>query len=177
MPSETRSVRREQSQAETGQASKESEPWIVTIAAVLRRSQSDNMGMEYTRYPWIGKQRAHIVRAEQALGKPLPKGAVVHHADGSRSPHAPLVICQDSAYHQLLHLRMKVVAVGGDPNTEKFCNRCRKAKPFSQFYARQSTGQRMPNCRACCYQRRAPHICPTCGAHRRSSFLAQRHTA
>ncbi len=45
-------------------------------------------------------------RAEQALGHPLPPSAVVHHHtyDGDRSQ---LVICQDRAYHALLHQRMR----------------------------------------------------------------------
>lgn len=49
----------------------------------------------------------HRVRAEIALGKPLPPGAVVHHADGSKNDNAPLVICQNENYHRLLHARMR----------------------------------------------------------------------
>jgi hypothetical protein len=49
----------------------------------------------------------HRRRAELALGKPLPPGAEVHHADGSVADDAPLVICQDRAYHMLLHKRMR----------------------------------------------------------------------
>jgi hypothetical protein len=51
-----------------------------------------------------GYVREHILIAEKALGKPLPPKAVVHHANGSRNS-GPLVICQDRAYHWLLHRR------------------------------------------------------------------------
>lgn len=53
------------------------------------------------------RQTLHRRRAEQALGKPLPPGVEVHHADGSKADDAPLVICQDRAYHMLLHQRMR----------------------------------------------------------------------
>lgn len=75
----------------------------------------------------------HRRRAEAALGKPLPKGAVVHHADGSKHEDAPLVICQDETYHKLLHHRMRVKAAGGDPNTDLVCAVCKRAKPMNAF--------------------------------------------
>ena len=54
------------------------------------------------------KKRLHVLRAEKALGHPLPKGAVVHHVDGDvGNPNARLVICQDQAYHLLLHRRAR----------------------------------------------------------------------
>jgi hypothetical protein len=77
--------------------------------------------------------RIHVVRAERALGKPLPPKAVVHHADGSKRDDAPLVICQDQAYHHLLHQRMRVKAAGGNPNTEAICGHCRMLKPLAAF--------------------------------------------
>jgi hypothetical protein len=50
-------------------------------------------------------------RAERALGHPLPPNAIVHHhvygdlyGDAGRDV---LVICQDHAYHRLLHQRMR----------------------------------------------------------------------
>ena len=51
----------------------------------------------------------HIVVAEKALGKPLPKGARVHHVnlDTHDNRRRNLVICPDEAYHQLLHKRMR----------------------------------------------------------------------
>jgi hypothetical protein len=75
----------------------------------------------------------HRLRAERALGKPLPPGAVVHHADGSISPDAPLVICQDEAYHRLLHIRTRVVRAGGDPNADRICSHCKQVKPMAGF--------------------------------------------
>jgi hypothetical protein len=75
----------------------------------------------------------HRHRAEQALGKPLPEGAIVHHVDGSKSETAPLVICQDQGYHLLLHLRARVVAAGGNPNTQRFCRTCGELKLFHEM--------------------------------------------
>lgn len=75
----------------------------------------------------------HRRRAEQALGRPLPPGAEVHHADGSKRADGPLVICQDRAYHKLLHARMRIVRAGGHPDTERLCGRCRVVKPIAAF--------------------------------------------
>lgn len=44
----------------------------------------------------------HVVIAESALGKRLPHKAVVHHHSKDQ-----LVICQDQAYHMLLHKRTR----------------------------------------------------------------------
>lgn len=71
-------------------------------------------------------KRLHVARAESALGKPLPKGAQVHHADGSKRADAQLVICQDQAYHSLLHTRMRIRSAGGNPNIDKICSQCRR---------------------------------------------------
>lgn len=97
------------------------------------------------------KTRVHRIRAEQALGKPLPVGAVVHHVDGSKSENSPLVICQDQAYHSLLHLRMKVFAAGGNPNTDLVCTKCRLAKPRDEFFVAkvQSVRGRSGLCKSC----------------------------
>ena len=63
-----------------------------------------------------GYVKEHILIAETALGKPMPKKSMVHHVNGkpgdnSRGNH---VICQDQAYHLLLHKRMRALAHGED---------------------------------------------------------------
>lgn len=96
-------------------------------------------------------KRLHILRAERALGRPLPPGAEVHHADGSMNDNAPLVICQDLAYHRLLHARSKVLRAGGNPNADKVCGHCHAVKPLSAFNlmrGNKSDG-RQSTCREC----------------------------
>lgn len=73
-----------------------------------------------------GKQRhEHILVAERALGKPLPIGAVVHHIDENKLNNTPtnLVICQDDAYHFLLHQRQRAIDACGHAHWRKcpFC--------------------------------------------------------
>ncbi len=77
----------------------------------------------------------HILVAERALGHDLPEGAQVHHRDGNKrhNANANLVICQDAAYHKLLHVRTRVVLAGGDPNTQRICAHCRELKAFAEF--------------------------------------------
>lgn len=61
----------------------------------------------------------HIVLAEKALGKPLPKGAIVHHMNQDRTDnYTPfnLVICPNQDYHLLLHRRMKAYDYANNPN-------------------------------------------------------------
>lgn len=52
----------------------------------------------------------HKMIAEKALGKPLPKGAEIHHMNGRKADnHTPfnLIICPSHKYHMLLHKRMR----------------------------------------------------------------------
>lgn len=97
-----------------------------------------------------GVRRIHRVRAELARGKPLPRHAVVHHANGTRDS-GPLVICQDRAYHMLLHARMRVKAAGGNPNTDKICGTCKTVLNKSQFCrnATELIDGLNGHCRAC----------------------------
>lgn len=106
--------------------------WIKGQPRLFLRGHS--MRLRPTKsYRHIGGQREHVIRAENALGKPLPKGAVVHHLDGTKSPDAPLVICQDAGYHSHLHARMRVITAGGDPNTQKVCSGCKQVKAKAEF--------------------------------------------
>lgn len=97
-----------------------------------------------------GPERLHIVRAELALGKPLPKGAEVHHADLSISDTAPLVICQNRAYHGLLHMRTRIVRAGGNPNTQRICADCKCVCDLSEFATNRARRSGIGNqCRPC----------------------------
>lgn len=99
---------------------------------------------------WV---HTHVLIAEKALGKPLPPKAHVHHVDGDHMNNAPsnLVICQDMAYHKLLHYRTRIVKAGGNPNTQKFCNDCKALKDLIEFNVSryQKSVGRQPVCRAC----------------------------
>lgn len=92
----------------------------------------------YERTTWNGRAcPRHVAIAEMALGKPLPRGAEVHHVDGNGRNNSPsnLVICPNTAYHRLLHARARVVRAGGDPNTENLCRVCLAVMPFRFFHA------------------------------------------
>ena len=67
-----------------------------------------------------GQIREHTLLAEVALGKPLPEGAVVHHHTKDQ-----LVICQDQAYHLLLHQRQRAYKACGHANWRK-CTYCKQ---------------------------------------------------
>ena len=91
----------------------------------------------------------HVLRAANALGKPLPKGAVVHHADGGFFG-GQLVICQDTSYHKLLHLRQDAYEATGDPEKRK-CTICKEWDDIDNlciYYraGRQIGMTRHPNC-------------------------------
>lgn len=69
----------------------------------------------------------HVRIAETVLGRRLPKGAVVHHADQDPMNNAPsnLVICPSTAYHALLHTRLRAMEACGNPSWRK-CWICKK---------------------------------------------------
>jgi hypothetical protein len=70
-----------------------------------------------------GFVREHILIAEKALGKPLPDGVVIHHSNGTKT--GPIVICENTAYHLLLHQRMRAFRSSGHANW-KICHYCKR---------------------------------------------------
>jgi len=69
--------------------------------------------------------REHVMVVERVMGKPLPPGAIIHHADEDRSNNDPsnLVVCPNHKYHHLLHVRMRAKKACGNANWRKcpFC--------------------------------------------------------
>jgi hypothetical protein len=80
-------------------------------------------------------KREHVMIAERALGKVLPPGTHIHHVDGDKGNNANrnLVICQDQAYHFLLHVRARVLRAGGNPNTQVICADCQRLCLISEM--------------------------------------------
>jgi len=60
----------------------------------------------------------HIIICESVLGKCLPVNAEIHHAnhDGLDNQNRNLVICENRAYHMLLHRREKALRGGQNHN-------------------------------------------------------------
>ncbi len=69
----------------------------------------------------------HIVIAERVLGHPLPPKAKVHHMNGIPNANANhnLVICENQAYHMLLHRRERAIRAGA-PAHWLSCRYCKK---------------------------------------------------
>jgi len=81
-----------------------------TQRIINAKGEGSVQGKGYVIHTINGKRvYEHIVIAERALGRPLPKGAVVHHTGerGDNYGYCKLVICPDQAYHLLLHRRMR----------------------------------------------------------------------
>ncbi len=76
----------------------------------------------------VGRERkfAHVMIAEQVLGRTLPPGVVVHHANGIKTDnrHENLVICTQE-YHLLIHKRMRAHAACGHADWSK-CKYCKR---------------------------------------------------
>lgn len=67
----------------------------------------------------------HVLVAEAAIGHYLDQRHPVHHADENKANNAPanLVVCEDRAYHNLLHRRLRAFQACGDANAER-CRLC-----------------------------------------------------
>ena len=105
----------------------------------------DSMGYERISRGKLGVERVHRLIAAEALGHPLLKGAEVHHVDGDKAnnAHRNLVICQDRAYHLLLHARARILRAGGNPNTQRICVDCKTLRSNSDFSTKAN------QCRPC----------------------------
>ena len=90
---------------------------------------------------YVGKKEKlqHILIAEAVIGKPLPKGAVVHHIDGNphNNSHSNLLVCPSQAYHKLIHQRQTALNATGNADWRK-CNRCHRYDATENLYISKS---------------------------------------
>ena len=97
----------------------------------------------------------HVVVASRALGKRLPKGAIVHHVNENRedNQNTNLVICQSAGYHALLHARMRTLKERRTGT--KTCARCGQTKPFSEYHKHPGNHLGLhPRCKRCRHEER-----------------------
>ena len=68
-----------------------------------------------------------ILVCEAVLGKHIPSGAIIHHVDGDslNNKKENLIICQDKAYHNRLHRRMRAKEFCGNASWLK-CPYCKQ---------------------------------------------------
>lgn len=103
---------------------------------------------DHVRADKKGYVMEHIVIAEKALGRSLPDGVQVHHANratGDNRNHN-LVICEDSAYHHLLHQRLSAF-LAGCPVTWLKCPYCKKFDaPANLWIAPDGRGKHHREC-------------------------------
>lgn len=80
---------------------------------------------------------AHKLVVERAMGKPLPRGAVVHHIDEDKTnnAHSNLVVCQGHAYHMLLHRRARALRECGHADW-RWCVLCKTFDAPENLYIR-----------------------------------------
>ncbi len=79
----------------------------------------------------------HRLIAEKALGKKLPSQAVIHHYK-DKTQNDKIVICENTAYHFLLHQRTRAYYACGHADWRK-CWVCKKYDKPENLYAKAST--------------------------------------
>lgn len=85
----------------------------------------------------------HIIVTEKALGKPLPKGANVHHIDADRTNNNPnnLVICPSKSYHWLIEVRGRAYDACGHADWVR-CRYCGQYDDPKNMFIRNNPGRK-----------------------------------
>jgi len=83
--------------------------------------------LNHPRVMGMGCVYEHILVAERALGHALPEQSCVHHVNEMKSDNANrnLVICEDDAYHRLLHRRAEAYHATSSVHALR-CTKCQK---------------------------------------------------
>lgn len=82
-----------------------------------------------------GNLLEHILIVEKSLGHILPPDSVVHHINGIKNDNrnCNLVVCENRAYHNRLHLREKSLLACGHADWRK-CNFCKQYDDPENLY-------------------------------------------
>ena len=89
--------------------------------------KSDNVRFIYSRnHPSAdgkGYVQEHKLVCEDALGRLIKRGEVVHHINGNPLDNrkSNLVLCEDNIYHARLHRRQRALEGCGSPNGLRCC--------------------------------------------------------
>jgi hypothetical protein len=89
---------------------------------------------EHPKATKAGYVRSHRLRAEKALGRILPDKVPIHHHDVQQ-----IVICEDQAYHMILHQRTRALKVCGHARWRK-CWICQQYGPPDEVILRGKVG-------------------------------------
>ena len=87
-----------------------------------------------------------VAVAQDALGRKLKPKNKVHHLNGDDHDNRPanLLICEDQAYHLLLHQRLRAYRASGHPHYRK-CVRCKQwDDPAKMRYHSRTPNRRAP---------------------------------
>lgn len=104
----------------------------------------------------LGYVLEHVLVCEMAIGKFLPKGALPHHVNESKSDNrnANLVVCHDRAYHNLIHKRMRALRECGHADWHR-CKFCHKWEDPEKLYVMEQKGETAAYHRDCIQEYKA----------------------
>ena len=93
----------------------------------LWKGRTERKDAIYITTPDRGRVREHILIVEKALGHSIPGGVEIHHVNENPFDNSSgnLVVCQDSAYHKLLHQRTRSLKACGHVGWRK-CRFCKE---------------------------------------------------
>ena len=112
-------------------------------------SQRGGVAYTYPKVPGNRKSRLvlmHRAIVERVLGYTLPKGVEIHHVneDVNDFRNSNLVVCQDRAYHKLLHMRMRALRACGHADWRR-CVICKQYSPVEELrFYKNGKGQNVP---------------------------------
>ena len=115
------------------------------------KTNYQNRVLIYKPYYHRSYADGYVLRAvfivEEVLGKRLPKGSVVHHNDENpnNDNHENLVVCENRAYHLLLHRRISAFKNSGHPNWRK-CSYCGQYDNPDKLYISPRNNARHRSC-------------------------------